>query len=216
MTVERFNDVRDTLLALPHGDPHGGTAYVRSDIFTVRHDLIRQLEPAPRSVFEFGALYGYFLVTALEAAGDSIERVYWVDDESHTPDSNRMCMENLIWWSNHRIDLDARTRSLIYQYGRDRDWPERFTTPAQFDLVSVDSDHSYEGCLADLHAAHRLNPRWIFVDDWTSETHAADIQRATGDFIASTRSAEDRFGVYTFAEHDTANGLAVLTRKDWA
>lgn len=202
MTAEPFNDIRDTLIALPHGDPHGSTAYVRSDLFTVRHELIRELRPAPTSVFEFGALYGYFLVTALDAA-PSIVAVGWVDNEQHTSESNQLCDANLREYLTDR----GREDTLAW-HGRLRD---EVPITHRYDLVSVDSDHSYTGCLADLHAAHRLNPRWIFVDDWDAETHRDDIRAAVAQFRLIDISDE-----YDLAKHDTVNGLAVLTRKEHA
>lgn len=204
---EHFGDIRDVLVSLPHGDPYGGMSYVREDLFTVRYDLIAKLDPQPTSVFEFGALVGYFLVTALDAA-PSIVAVGWVDNESHSPESNRFCDENL------RAYLTARGREdTLAWYGRSRD---EVPVTHRYDLVAVDSDHSYEGCLADLRAAHRLNPRTIMVDDWVAGSHGDDIQAATKTFLDET--AID-YGLvpawsYQLDEYVTVNGLAVLTRKE--
>lgn len=212
-----FGDIRDTLVDLPHGDPYGGMSYVRSDLFTVRHALIRQLEPGPTSVFEFGALVGYFLVTALDAAS-SIERVGWVDDESHTPGSNAMCLRNVMSvrsWNSSRLDWWPSRDNVLDGLMQRHDSPLRAT----YDLVSVDSDHSYEGALADLRAAHALSPRWIFIDDWTAGTHGDDIHAAVETFLADVtdwRDDEDDWCEYDLAEYVTVNGLAVLTRKEHA
>jgi hypothetical protein len=214
MTIEHahYGDIRDTLVRLPHGDPYGGMSYVRDDLFTVRHKLILELDPPPTSVFEFGALVGYFLVTALDAA-PSIERVGWVDNESHSPGSNAMCEANVmatmgfsfntseVWWGTDRDDVHE-------MYAGDT-----FPQVPQYDLIAVDSDHSYDGELADLRAAHKLNPRWIFIDDWTAGSHGDDIQAATTTFL---RETADHDSIYDLAEYVTVNGLAVLTRKEWA
>lgn len=192
-----FGDVRDTLVNLPHGDPWGGASYCQLDLFTVRFDLIRRLEPQPTSVFECGALYGYFLVTALEAA-PTIRRVGWVDNESHSPGSNLMCLENLASLDGaHELD------GWVSFYT----WRGDIPPSARYDLVSVDSDHSYDGCLADLRAAHKLEPSWIFVDDWIAGAHGDDIRAATTAFLLEADDA------YTVTEHTTVNGLAVLTRR---
>lgn len=214
MTIvhETYNDIRDRLVRLPHGDPYGGMSYVREDLFTVRHDLIRELDPAPTSVFEFGALVGYFLVTALDAA-PSIERVGWVDNESHSPGSNAMCTANIACFAGWWTTLDWRpVPGNVGPIAASRD-DERLAG-RQFDLVAVDSDHSYEGALADLRAAHELNPRWIFLDDWTAGSHGDDIHAAVETFLES--SGEYSSYAYDVDEYVTVNGLAVLTRKDWA
>lgn len=193
----RFNDIRDTLVGLPHGDPWGGTSYVQHDLFTVRHELIRALSPAPVSVFEFGALYGYFLVTALDAA-PSIKRVGWVDDESHTAGSNEMCHANIRSVSSVPCEIHHwRDQAIEWKTGN-------------WDLVAVDSDHTYDGCLADLQAAHDLDPHTIMVDDWIAATHTLDIQQAVLEFL------DDTGDTYRLDTYVTTNGLAVLTRKEHA
>jgi hypothetical protein len=211
---ESYGDVRDLLLKLPHGDIHGNGSYAwNSDIFTVRWEIINELGRHElgrhvSSVFEYGALYGYFLVTALSASSN-IRRVGWVDNEQHTANSNQIVAHNL-------ADVIAKFEQ--ERVGYFVDWPrfyrhrdqlheDVFRLGLQYDLVSVDAGHSYDECLADLHSAHRLRPRWIMVDDWTAETHTDDVQGATRAFLAERPEYE------LSGEYDTVNGLAVLTRK---
>lgn len=190
-----MTDIRDVLKQLPY-PPDDATRYALTDLFTVRHKIIRGLDPQPRSVFEFGALKGFFLVTALDAA-PSIEIVGWVDNEQHTPGSNLMV----------EVNLDSITDRCAIEW-----WRDRGDVPAglQFDLVQVDSDHSYAGCLADLEAAAKLEPSWIMVDDWISETHIADIQAATLDWVDEQQHIHRVR--WELTEHQTVNGLALLTR----
>jgi hypothetical protein len=188
-----FRDIRDRLVDLPFH--HGGNGYMTRDLFTVRHEIIETLEPKPASVFEFGALTGYFLVTAVLAA-PSIERVAWVDAELHTPGSNAMTWANL------------RAASFDGQLDF---WTDRTQVPAdlRFDLVQVDSDHSYDGCLADLRAAMLLEPSWLMVDDWTNESHQVEIKQACKDWLAEQEAA----GVmWEGSQYETQNGLAMFTR----
>jgi cephalosporin hydroxylase len=190
-----YGDIRDLLVALPFGDPDGKTNYVRADIFPIRHQLIAELDPPPRSVFEFGALYGYFLVTALDAA-PTIRYVGFVDNESHTPDSNRMAAGN-VWTVRGTAELEVF-----------RDREEMLGSAARYDLVQVDADHSYAECLADLQAADRLGARWVFVDDATAFGHFDAISRAVEAFRSGSAS------VWSHDVHETVNGLVVLTRLE--
>lgn len=181
-----FGDIRDVLVEAPHWGNHG---YATSDIFTVRHKLIRELEPQPTSVFEFGSLLGYFLLTAVDAAA-SIRRVGWIDSEADIPNSNNFCAANLNDYGlKHRHDFslfyETRTRQCI-----------DFGTA---DLVQVDGAHSYPDCLSDLVWALELRPETIFVDDYAA---IPDVKRATDEF-ARWQGLEVEY-------HETVNGLAVL------
>ena len=53
----------------------------------------------------------------------------------------------------------------------------------------------------------RIPARWIFVDDWTAEVHTEAVQLATMTFVAESSSG------WRVEEHETVNGLAVLTRE---
>lgn len=195
-----MSDIRDVLQALPY-PPDDATRYALTDLFTVRHRIIRGLDPAPRSVFEFGALKGFFLVTALDAAS-GIERVGWVYSEVHTPHSNAMC------WANIReaaLDGGRVPPSYAWVY-TDRAQIESDPGHGTFDLVQVDSDHSYDGCLADLCAAEQLEPRWIMVDDWTADELQIEIRAATLDWLAEQVRVDVR---WELTEHATVNGLAL-------
>lgn len=197
-----YGDIRDVLATLPF-PPDAGLAYAWSDVFTTRHQIIAAIEPAPRSVFEFGALRGFFLVTALDAA-PSIVHVGWVDDETHTPGSNEMCAANLQRYVDRREQTGAYT-TFGFVTGRDQ-----IEAGASTDLVQVDADHSYEETLADLHTASRLDPQTIFVDDWTADHHTEAVQAAAQDW----RTVEEERGVvWGRIEYPTVNGLAVFTRR---
>jgi hypothetical protein len=158
-------------------------------------------------VFEFGALFGYFLVTALDACPSDRVRVGWVDNETAHPGSNILCEEN----------VESVRSGIALGYGNSRDLlPVRVC-----DVVSVDGDHSYEGCFADLLAADRLEPRLILVDDWDADTHRVEIRAATHRFLDRTQTmltdldGNRRPHAYELTDEiATQNGLAVLRRKD--
>jgi len=182
-----FGDVRDVLTSsLYWGDP--GHGYATSDIFTVRHRLISELDPQPESVFEFGSLVGYFLLTAVDAA-PSITRVGWIDLES-APFFNARCFANLA--------------SYLHEHDRPKDlWYAKHTSQCRefgpADLVQVDAAHSYTDCITDLFWALDMKPRTIFVDDYEA--------------IDGVKQATDEFARWQGVEveyHTTVNGLAVL------
>jgi hypothetical protein len=181
-----FDDIRDVITAAPNWGGHG---YATSDIFTVRHKLIRELDPQPQSVFEFGSLLGYFLLTAVDAA-PSIGRVGWIDLEVDVPESNRLCLENLNDYGrkrNHGFSTWCGTQT------------RQCLEFSNADLIQVDGAHSYPDCLTDLVWAMELGPSVVFVDDYAAIN---DVKRATDEF-AAWQGVEVEY-------HETVNGLAVL------
>lgn len=189
-----YGDVRDVLAALPYPPASGfGTSYALTDLFTVRHRLIKAMNPAPKSVWEFGALYGYFLVTSLSAQPD-MHLVGWVDNQSNDEESNKKCIANLESMLEHKL-----------HYFRMSCCTDREDAWGQWDLVQVDGDHSYEGCRSDLEIAARLRPLYIMLDDWTAGPHTDAVQSATMDWLGEQPPMS-----WELTEHETVNGLALL------
>lgn len=189
--IPAFGDVRDRLIALPHHpwpDPATGGHYVTSDIFPTKHRVLQQLAPKAVSVFEIGALVGYFLVTACDALA-GVERVGWIDNETYLPGSNRMCGENLEAAFPYVAQLSPP--ALIDGW------------PPSWDVVHVDGDHSYDWCLHDLRGALGHDPMLIVVDD--TDSHPNTVRPAVLDFCAEI-SRTPRF--YT-----TANGFAAIVLR---
>lgn len=185
-----YGDVRDVLLELPNT----GHGYMTMDLFPVRHKIISELVPRPTSVFEFGALYGYFLVTACDAAPE-IDRIGWIDPEEHTTGSNELCQQNIYaYYRQHRLAIDP---SVVW-CGETTQRCREFGTA---DLVQVDGAHTYTDCFTDLMWALELAPRVIFVDDYKA---IAEVQLAT-DHFAKLWELDVEY-------HETVNGLAVLRR----
>jgi len=189
--IRDYGDVRDLLQHLPHR--FDGDSYMVSDIFTSRFEILRSLDPQPRSVYEFGALFGYFLVTAV-AACPSIKRVGWCDNEVDIPRSNYYCDENVF-----SVRPEVKRQCCF----RREDAP----TGETWDVVSVDSGHSFECCLADLEAAEKMRPRLIFVDDYTADGHAENIGPAVARYL------EESAFPWELELLETVNGLAVLRRS---
>src|SRR5262249_6772003 len=134
--VETYDDIRDVIVNAPC---FGGHGYARMDLFPVRHELIAALDPQPQSVFEFGALCGYFLLTAVDAA-QSITKAGWVDVEWE-PNSNQRC------WANLSDYFHRRARDCELWFDTRTNNSKNF---GQADLIQVDAAHSYTDCLTDL------------------------------------------------------------------
>ncbi len=184
-----YGDVRDTLEQLPHS----GEGYIRSDIFPTKFELMRRECPDARRVFEFGALYGYFLVTAAACCPD-VTWVGWVDPEQR-PGSNAQCVENLAefrrltgrqfrhWYVTRTLDVSRRLLSA--------------------DIVHVDGNHGYDACTIDLTLSLALKPRLILVDDYTAIQTVTD---ATNDFANYLGLEVECF--------ETVNGFAALRPQE--
>lgn len=185
-----FGDIRDLIEALP--EHAGGTGYRTSDIFTEKHRWLRENVPDARSVFEFGALCGYFLVTACDACPD-IRTVGWCDSELHTPGSNEMVVKNLRWqWA--MTPVEHRVRDLPHMA-----YSNRVLEDGIYDVVHVDGEHTYRGCLIDLALALAMQPKAILVDD----SHAiAEVKAAIEDFCGYLGLEPEWF--------ETVNGFAVI------
>lgn len=179
-----YGDVRDVIIKAPR---YGGHGYATLDLFPVRHEIIRSLDPPPESVFEFGSLLGYFLMTAVVAA-PTISRVGWIDVEADQGGSNEMCAENVRY---------ARPSAQTWYSTRTRDC----LIFGQADLVQVDGAHSFPDCLTDLVWALELCPETIMVDDYKA---IPEVRRATDVFAKWV----DKPVEY----HETVNGLAVIRR----
>lgn len=188
--VTGHGDIRDVLLGLPHhpwADHANGDHYVSSDIFPTKHALLfaeNAREPI-RSVFEFGALVGYFLVTAADAC-PNLRSFRWIDPEIALPGSNELCLANLKsvlgtagfgWWPAYNFDHALRDA----------------------DVVHVDGDHSYSATLIDLTLGLAMRPRLLLVDDYQA---IGEVRAATDDFA--------RYMGLDVEEITTANGLAVI------
>lgn len=164
-----FGDIRDLLLDLPHH--HGGNGYVRADLFPVRYEIARLMRPS--SIFEFGALTGYALVTMLRGSidgGGRVDWVGWVDNESHTAGSNAKTVGNLT------VADDQPHRANLW-WGRDA---ADSLEAGHYELVAVDADHSYDETIRDTLWALQLSPQVLLFDD----THAHDGAGRAADDIA--------------------------------
>lgn len=125
----------------------------------------------PKEVLEIGALAGYSLIAMLHGA-DSIEEIFWVDNESYVPRSNVLCIGNLTHYLSHCYNPP---RHLALDHSRMRFDLLRFVNGSHFDLIHIDGDHSFEGKLQDLLISYVLKPKYIILDDYLG---LAEVQEA--------------------------------------
>lgn len=51
-----------------------------------------------------------------------------------------------------------------------------FSNFAEFDLIFIDGDHSYEGMLSDTKKSLSIKPKYILFDDYEHPAHSADLK----------------------------------------
>lgn len=171
------------LATLPHRLV--GDSYSQLYLFAPKAEVVRIVKP--KTVFEFGAYHGLFLVSALYGHPD-IKQIGWVDTEHNHDGTNEMCAANIrhvapdveLWW---RHDDHCAAPGF-----------------GQADLVHVDGDHSFHGCLRDLAFAFLMDPQVILVDDHIPAHRP--VERAVAAFCEW--QGLDYFVI------DTVNGCAVI------
>lgn len=180
-----YGDVRDVLVGLPAFGDDGFATLDQGGLplYPVRQRIAELVRPD--RVFEFGAYRGYALV-AFACGWPHVRAFGWIDNEQHTPGSNLLCRRNL-----RSVASTAQVwfRTLSHRAGEF----------GHADLVHVDGEHTYGGCMLDLVYAFRLDPRVVLVDDYTA---IATVKQATDDYAR----ALDLEGFYV----STVNGLAVF------
>ncbi len=100
------------------------------------------------SIFEIGIRAGFFARTMLAAAGSGATYLGIDNDEERCMEYARAFLVNY-----KAILIEGDSHALK-------------TMDDKFDIVHIDGDHSYEGCLADLRLARTCAKRAIFVDDF--------------------------------------------------
>lgn len=182
----------DTLRRLPHAEWFRvGHAYVQQvDCYPMYSKAAALIKPD--TILEIGAFDGLGLVSFI--MGYEPHSVSWVDNQSYLPDSNQQCTENLEWLRAHGyLQFTIGTTAI----SRD---DERLQQ--HYDLVHIDGDHSFEGCLTDMSWAYTVcTPRVMLVDDMTAPAWP-DVRKAVKQFSAL-------YGV-AFTECATAMGWAVF------
>ncbi|NEU74134.1 methyltransferase domain-containing protein [Hassallia byssoidea VB512170] len=111
----------------------------------------------PKSILEIGVRRGYSAVSMLIGSGDSLERFVGIDSEVDLPSSSKFAQEIFRAHSNAEIKLiniDTQNSYIQDDIGI-------------FDLIHIDADHTFHGCINDVLLALSLSKPGtkIIVDD---------------------------------------------------
>lgn len=162
--------------------PSGGAvAWLQS-----KHEVAHRIRPA--FIAEIGVRAGYSAFAMLSACPDA--RFLGIDaGDARYGDGRR--------FRRHAAGLLRRFPNVDLRH-EDSHTIERL--PEGIDLLHVDGDHSYHGCLADLDLALRSGVKWMLVDD---VDYLTDVDRAVRKWIA-------RHGLATEHIRDGHRGSALI------
>ena len=156
-TIDQITDMRNKLGDPPMSDELRG-------VYRVRYDFVCAVAPA--SVFEIGVRVGYHASVMMCAA--PFASYYGIDNDSGTYGGVRgycrfaLC---LLGRYNFQIELmDSQQLTKLLQ---------------SYDLIHIDGDHSYEGCLRDLKLCLPYVKKAIILDDYY---YIAEVKKACDAF----------------------------------
>lgn len=115
-----------------------------------KHDVASRVRP--KTIGEFGVRAGYSAYAMLSAAPDASYDGYDVDD--------------VVLFSEPGAIEHARDLLSSFSYTIHIVDTNVLTKIPPFDLLHIDGDHSYDGCMHDLVLADMSGVRWILVDDY--------------------------------------------------
>jgi hypothetical protein len=145
-------------------DPHRPTAEFRRH-YQVKHDLAARLRPG--RIAEIGVRAGYAAFAFLSARPDAGYLGVDADVPAHGGVPG--------FFAHARTVLRGFDATLLHADSR-----RMGALPGRFDLVHVDGDHSYAGCLHDLGLAARAAEN-VLVDDYDSHP---EVRQACRTFLA--------------------------------
>ena len=113
----------------------------------------------PETIFEIGVRAGYSAYTLITGSGVAREYTGWDVDDRERYGGPWM------WWAQKLLDGLRETYGLDYDMWL-ADSQEADNLPGTFDLIHVDGDHTYEGCLHDMEICWpAVNPGGVMVVD---------------------------------------------------
>ncbi len=125
----------------------------------------------PASILEMGVRYGYSAAAFLAASPNA--SFYGVDADNGLHGG----VEGAMAYASTMLTSRFPGRNIKL---KKLDTQEADPDGSGYELIHVDADHSYAGCLNDLWIAARLGTGWILVDDIS---HLASVAKAVRDFL---------------------------------
>ena len=149
------------------GDPYQpepGT----EEMYRVKFAVAKRLEPA--SILEIGVRAGYSALAFLQACPRAQYLGLDADEGEYGGVTGYMAEARARLEPYNAVVMRCNTQERPVD-------PEVLSVMQGYELVHVDGDHSYHGCLRDITLAVHCGARWILVDDY--------------DFIPAVRQACD-------------------------
>lgn len=137
-----FPQIKDFLIK---GDP-GLTAYNNlgiEDYYNYYYSYGRYF--SPKNILEIGVRYGYSLISLVKGAqeSNSFSSAIGIDNQSYESGSERIAFDNIKSVTDKFKLINADSQKIGNL--------KTLVGDTRFDLIHVDGDHSYKGCLHDLN-----------------------------------------------------------------
>lgn len=162
----------------------------RRKYYEAKREIVERIQPW--FIAEIGVRAGYSAWAMLDAAPDGC-RYLGIDADNGTHGGDPGALDH--------------ARALLAPFDTEiwvEDSQEIDQLPEAIDLLHIDGDHSFEGCLSDLRLAEWSGVRWVLLDDY--------------DYLAGVREAANAFCFDRVAElwriDDGHRGMALLNLRD--
>lgn len=140
-----------------------------ADCYSTKFALAQVLKP--QTIFEIGVRTGYSAWTFLRAVPNA--RYLGIDSNSDEHGGFRDAIKHA------RRLLAAYDTTILEMSSQEYSASDEVGKLSGFDLIHIDGDHSFEGCLFDLQLAKQIGFRHLLVDDFAG---IADVRRACQEF----------------------------------
>jgi predicted O-methyltransferase YrrM len=134
--------------------------------YETKYSIAKLLRPA--SILEFGVRTGYSAFAFLSASPRARYLGIDINNDTHGGFSGAIDHARSILAPFEARIIETSSGDFIRKFAEPC-WHNAghrgVDQPTQFEIVHIDGDHTYEGCLSDLRGAELFQPRAIIVDD---------------------------------------------------